>query len=412
VRSVFSRTVAGNLSLFLLSILFRLAVAEGAARLLPEDLFAYNRDYAGDPLLGMPLRYVDVSTDFPEQPKPVDVYRIVVLGDSHTVSVSNQASYAKVLQKLLNEEGLKGKRVEIYNAGANGHSHYQYYLTLKERLISFQPDLVIVGFYIGNDFLDLYRNDDRPRLLWDGKRFVHNDPQFIMYSDPHATDWVQAFKVGQLIRLLFQRTVGYQIAKLRALWNVGQDSGEGVAAVVHYLYTTTRGYFIHKDILTQSMLQVLFLKSFPKERAAIDRVNARITELMKALADREHIELLYVPIPTELQVVPDQNPVTLNRTLQLFGYDRSVLGLEDHLNASFVSLLNEHHIESIDVKVALKAAPTTDVLYDNAYHLTERAHAVIGRELYKRVSPIVMAWANSSSADKLSLATNRPWDSR
>ena len=103
------------------------------------------------------------------------------------------------------------------------------------------------------------------------------------------------------------------------------------------------------------MLQILFLKSFPKEQAVIDRVNREITERIKKLADGEHFRLLYVPIPTELQIAPDQNPTILDRMLRLCGYDRSVLSLEDRLNESFVSLLNEHHIESIDVKKALKA---------------------------------------------------------
>ena len=43
------------------------------------------------------------------------------------------------------------------------------------------------------------------------------------------------------------------------------------------------------------------------------------------------------------------------------------------------------------------------MLYDDTYHLTEVAHAVISEELYKKINPIVLAWANSSNVGKLSL---------
>jgi lysophospholipase L1-like esterase len=391
VGRLFNKARAANLALLLFSVLLGLAILEGLARLLPQELFAYNTAYMGDPLLGIPLSNVDVKADFSEEPKPADVYRIVVLGDSQTVSVRNEASYAEVLQALLNREDLKGKRVEVYNAGGPGHSHYQYYLTLKERLIRYQPDLVIVGFYVGNDFLDLYRNDDRPSLFFDGRQFVHKAPEFSQYIDPSRSGWLQSSRVARLVQLFLQRTAGYQLSRVRAMWAIGQQSREGYGAAARYLYTITRGYFINQHIFRQSMNQILFLKSFPSEQVVLDRVNRRVTELMKELMERDRIRLLYVPIPTKLQIEPGSDPVVLDKTLRLCGFDRNALSVEDHLNESFVSLLKEHGIESLDVKGALREKAKTGVLYDETYHLKEAAHSVIGMELYEKVKPIVLS---------------------
>lgn len=388
---LFNKARVANLALLLLSVLIGLPILEGLARLLPEEMFAHNTALKGDPLLGVPLTNADVKADFPDQPKPADVYRIVVLGDSHTVSVRNEASYAEVLQGLLNKDDLKGKRVEVYNAGAPGHSHYQYYLTLKERLMGYRPDLVIVGFYIGNDFLDLYRNDDRPSLFFDGRQFVHKAPEFLKYTDPDHSDWLQSSRVARLAQLLLQRTVGYQLSRVKVLWAVGEQSGEGYAAAARYLYTITRGYFVNQHIFRQSMNQILFLKSFPREEVVMDRVNRRVTELMKELAERDQIRLLYVPIPTKLQIEPDSDPVVLDKILRVCGFDRDVLSIEDRLNESFVSLLKEHGIESLDVRGVLREKAKAGVLYDATYHLTETAHAVIGKALYEVVKPIVQS---------------------
>src|SRR5262249_8795353 len=94
----------------------------------------------------------------------------------------------------------------------------------------------------------------------------------------------------------------------------------------------------------------------------------------------KHIRLLYVPIPTALQIVPNQNPAVLDRVLQLFRFDKSVLNLEDQLTASFVSYFKVHEIECREVKESLKAKAKRDVLYDSTSHLTEPAHAVIGED--------------------------------
>lgn len=373
-----------------------LLISEGVVRLLPQDFVEYNKAMEGDPLLGSPPRHyasfelTDITEDFPQKDKPKDVYRIVVLGDSHTVSVLKQSTYPEVLENLLSGVDLKGKRVEIHNAGAPGHSHYQYYLALDRRLKQYDPDLVIVGFYIGNDFLDLYRNDDRPKLSFDGGDFVHKDPVFYKFYDPSHTNKgvLQSSRLLRFVRVALRRAIGYEMDRIRVVWGIGAKPEEGNIAAAKFLYPVIRGYFIHQHIFRQSMLQILFLERFPSEQDVIDKVNLRATQLMKETTENNDMELIYVPIPTKLQIEPDSDPLVLLNTLEVCSLDRNALKAEDRLYESFAALLEAQGIRYVDVRDDLENRAHDGTMYDGTYHLTETSHEIIAKSLFEVVKPM------------------------
>jgi len=387
------KTFMGKILMVLVFTLVGLLICEGVVRLLPQEFFEYKKVLEGDPLLGIPPPQSDPTEDFPQKTKPKDVYRIVVLGDSHTVmSGRNQFTYPEVLETLLNSGDLKGKRVEVHNAGAPGHSHYQYYLSLDRRLKQYDPDLVIVGFHIGNDFLDLYRNDDRPNLSFDGRDFVHKAPVFYKFHDPDRTNhgMLASSRLVRFVRVTLRRTIGYEIDRIRILWGIGKKTGEGNIAAAKFLYPVIRGYFIHQHIFRQSMLQILFLERFPKEREVIDKINVRATQLMKATAERNDMELLYVPIPTKLQIEPDSDPVVLQKTLEVCNLGSNALKVEDRLYESFASLLEAQGINYVDVRDMLEKRANESTLYDETYHLTKKSHGIVAKSLYEVVAPMLM----------------------
>lgn len=84
--------------------------------------------------------------------KPKNTTRILVLGDSFTFGfgVEDNETYPAVLEQLLNKNHL----VEVWNAGVSGYSPDAYYLFLKENIAKIKPDIVLVGFYAGNDLID------------------------------------------------------------------------------------------------------------------------------------------------------------------------------------------------------------------------------------------------------------------
>ncbi len=108
--------------------------------------------------------------DYPLKKAP-GTRRILFLGDSFTAGLG--VKDAEVFTEIL-EEAL-GPRFEVINAGVNGYGPTQEYLFLKTRLIHYRPDLVIMVFYIGNDFDDTTNltrwidGYERPRAIIDNK---------------------------------------------------------------------------------------------------------------------------------------------------------------------------------------------------------------------------------------------------
>ena len=80
--------------------------------------------------------------------KPAGVRRIAVLGDSFTwgVGATDDELYTAQL-----EQALPG--TEVLNFGVSGYGPVQYHL-LTEKVLSFEPDVVVIGFCLGNEFID------------------------------------------------------------------------------------------------------------------------------------------------------------------------------------------------------------------------------------------------------------------
>jgi lysophospholipase L1-like esterase len=92
-------------------------------------------------------------------PKPPGTFRILVLGDSTTFGwgVRVDETAAKALERALNEPG--GRRVEVLNAGVGNYGTVQEVAYYRRRGRDFQPDLVILQYYI-NDAEPVPRRPD------------------------------------------------------------------------------------------------------------------------------------------------------------------------------------------------------------------------------------------------------------
>ena len=101
--------------------------------------------------------------------KPPGKRRVAVLGDSFTAGLG--VKDAEVFTEVL--EGTMGEKTEVLNFGINGFGPTQEYLLLKDRVLPYHPDLVLMVFYIGNDFDDTTNLSawidgyERPRAVLD-----------------------------------------------------------------------------------------------------------------------------------------------------------------------------------------------------------------------------------------------------
>ncbi|MGE0254619.1 MAG: GDSL-type esterase/lipase family protein [Alphaproteobacteria bacterium] len=95
--------------------------------------------------------------DFPEQ-KPAGTVRIFQIGDSNTQGRVNHAEkMTELLEARLNADaGQGGPRYEVINTGTSSWSNYVYYLAVREQVLRFQPDLVVINVDmtdVANDYM-------------------------------------------------------------------------------------------------------------------------------------------------------------------------------------------------------------------------------------------------------------------
>jgi lysophospholipase L1-like esterase len=107
-------------------------------------------------LMGVPVRINSAGLRDREftLEKPADTYRILVLGDSITFGwgVRQEKTFAKVLEQRLNDQPLAGRprHVEVLNTGVGNYNTAQEVAYFKERGRQYQPDAVILAFFIND----------------------------------------------------------------------------------------------------------------------------------------------------------------------------------------------------------------------------------------------------------------------
>lgn len=118
---------------------------------------------------GMPVslnRYgLRDEPDFNPLP-PDGEYRIVSVGDSIAfgLGIKAQNTYAKVLERRLNESGAPSRHYYVINASGPGISPSCYYMALKNDILKWHPAMVLIETELSNDVTDeaLMRWDEDP----------------------------------------------------------------------------------------------------------------------------------------------------------------------------------------------------------------------------------------------------------
>lgn len=87
--------------------------------------------------------------------KPTNTTRVLFLGDSFVFGqgVEDHEAFPSLTEKYLNATG--SAKVETLNAGMIGSELTYEYLFLKSQGKKLSPDIVVVGFFLGNDLDDL-----------------------------------------------------------------------------------------------------------------------------------------------------------------------------------------------------------------------------------------------------------------
>jgi lysophospholipase L1-like esterase len=95
--------------------------------------------------------------------KDPNIYRILMLGDSFTMGkgVQDDETFSSILEESLKSKKLKikGKTVQVLNAGVNSYAPIISFLQLKKQLWKLEPDLVVLNLDMSDLIQELaYRN--------------------------------------------------------------------------------------------------------------------------------------------------------------------------------------------------------------------------------------------------------------
>ena len=205
--------------------------------LSPFNPFTLKKNYVGlAPVMDEPGVWVKTSTNSLglrsreiSERKPAGTRRVLVLGDSYTfgVFVGDEQTYSAVTERILEERGFPAEVVNCgYAAGWETDEHYNW---LMRRGLDLDPDVVVLGFFVGNDITNLKTEqwvdlDDRglPRKIVDPTIYLDsvgrlrsttkNDYKTVgdelIYRIPVARESHFLVLLGRTLEGWFERTTG------------------------------------------------------------------------------------------------------------------------------------------------------------------------------------------------------------
>jgi lysophospholipase L1-like esterase len=128
-----------------------------------------------------PLGLRDPRTEYA---RPADTHRILVLGDSFVEAVQVDASKTVAARLEASLQQHSSRPVEVINAGVAGYGTGQEMLLLDQEGVRYQPNVIVLVVFLGNDIGDnSYRPDParseqttRPTFELDSERMIRVEP--------------------------------------------------------------------------------------------------------------------------------------------------------------------------------------------------------------------------------------------
>ncbi|HJR77873.1 MAG TPA: hypothetical protein VJ805_12905 [Nitrospiraceae bacterium] len=222
--------------------------------------------------------------------RTVGTPRIVALGDSFTVGVgvSYDDGFVARTEKAL-QEVVPG--TEVINLGVGGVQPDEYLSILKAIGIRYSPDLVLVNFYVGNDF----ERSPQHYILFAGLRWkVHVNGNWVHdhfspdhWNLGHALTYVYRVGRGRLGHWLGFPQEGF--------WDAYDDTPMGTRPVGAFT-EWNRAY-----LRSQGHLDQFLKKDTPRFQSLWDSTRHTLEEF-KRLLDSQRIPWMLILLPMEAQI--------------------------------------------------------------------------------------------------------------
>ena len=150
------KNAAINLAILVISVLLSLGMAEWMSRMFLDPQNFMEADLIPDERYGhriSPNQGIWDAWGFRNLKVP-EKSEFVAIGDSQTygVSATSDNSWPAQLSRIW--------KVQYYNLSLGGYGPIQYERLLRDYALRLNPQIVIIGFYFGNDLLDAYNDSN------------------------------------------------------------------------------------------------------------------------------------------------------------------------------------------------------------------------------------------------------------
>ena len=383
---------AKRFCLVVFAFIAALLVAEGIARVFIDPVDYLWRHLSYDPVLRYKIEPHSAGHDSrgyrnKYAPETAD---IVALGDSQTYGESAPAKYS--WPSMLGS--LTGK--ETYNMGIGGYGPAEYFYLLGNGALELKPEVVVAGFYLGNDLADTYTavyTVERWRYLRkpasglgpeDRYEAKADDAPPVVETPPVKKPFAYELKlrVYRAAGWFAENSVLYRVITASYLGDrmrqkMMLDRGEKITML------DVEEYGIHTGFTPVRRLEALDLeKENIREGLALA---LGFFGHMNRLAEENGVRFLVVILPTKESVYGEfiEGNAALDYSKEI---DR-LLRNERRVSAEADSYFREHGIPYLDLLGPLREAALREEIYPNNYsgHFNGNGNRVIAESIKRRL---------------------------
>lgn len=308
-------------------------------------------------------------------------WKVVVVGDSQTeLCSSDSTSEFGVLENSLRDGGIGNAAVLGYAAGR--YSPLQAYMAFREAPHRYDPQVLIMNVYTGNDLYDLLRMDDRPYFVAADTGYRIATPEWYLYDDPSVRYHSRVlFALRSLYRRSGLRGILVRVRELNALAHqYGQNFGTVFAYMSDLRKSVEPAVGYPAAFAAQMLNQQLFFDHFPAARAE----SLRRMEALMELARQQNPGMVLVMSPLPSYQLTNRQPVDslFSRVFERLPLTyQQGLDQEQGLYDALRGFAERHGWVFVDNLAALREYSGSERLYnDFDYHLLPAATTIIGEQ--------------------------------
>ncbi len=267
--------------------------------------------------------------------------RIVFVGDSYTAGVSfpRQMIFPGIIQDKFEDS-------EILNFGVSAYATDQEYLVLKNHVIRYNPDIMIL-VVAPNDLRESYVK----------RLFYIKDNQLILDKNN------KAFYLSKIDQFLWNLAI-----KSQAVYMLQLRLGKNYGSFEYIFNEVTNGVFF-KDNKGYNADAILFLKNETYEMRESVKLFTKLIEEINKICIKKNIKLVIVNLPIKMQ---------FDNTMNNNNFDQKKIA------NILKKITNKNKIYYLDLYPLFKESedPTSYYISDE-FHLNENGHKFVSEEIYK-----------------------------